>query len=52
MVKVIIFAHVAVISHLDYNLYLGNHGMVGVCDNTGEDTVSIKRLQLSFPGML
>ena len=52
MVKVIIVAHVAVISHLDYNLHLGNHWIVGVCENTvqyGANTVSLTRLQIKFP---
>ena len=43
IVTVIIVAHVAVILHLDYNLHLGNHGIVGVCGNTGVDTVSLTR---------
>ena len=52
MVKVIIVAHVAVISRTDYKLNPGNHRTTGVGDNTGVDTVSLACLSLSFVGML
>ncbi len=50
-VKGIIIAHLAVISRRDSKPHLGNHGIVGVSDNTGVDTVSLACLPSSFPGI-
>ncbi len=52
MVKVIIVAHVAVISRTDYKVHTGNNGRTGVSDNTGVDAVSLACLPLSLPAML
>ncbi len=51
-VQVIIVAYLAVISRTDYKIHLGNHGVVGVSDNTGVATVSLACIPSSFPGML
>ena len=52
MVKVIIVAHVAVISRSDYKLHPGDQRTTGANDNTGVETVSLACLSLRFPGML